>query len=126
MHLCSKIDVLTDSNKAILDEGIAYYRALSKVKNRAIPVMPRGFVRCDENIVFTGFKTKEKLYLSVYNMSNEKVTVEQDLTKYGVIDVKMAYPQKAENLIELKDGIFRCEMQSMTARAFEFELKEKD
>lgn len=122
IHLCSKIDVLTHNQKALLREGLAYYRSLAKVKIRAYPVFPKGFARCDDEIIFTGFKTDDRLYLSVYNMSGSDMVIEQDLSRYGVSDVKLTYPKKADNVYTLQNGKFKCEMKTITARAFEFRL----
>ena len=120
MHLCSRIDRLTEHQKALLAEGIAYYRQLGKIKAEWIPVMPTGFAKIDDSIVFTGGKTREKLYLSVYNLSNENKTAQVDLQKYGVKAVKLVYPKCADNGYGLKNGTFSVTIQGMTARAFEF------
>ncbi len=123
MHLCSKIDVLTKRQKALLKEGMEYYRSLAKIKKDAIPVMPDGFTRFDEETVFTGMRTKNKLYLSIYNISSEKCTIKKDLSKYGIENVFLTYPSQSNNEYSLKDGCFTLELNPMSARAFEFSLK---
>ena len=123
MHLCSKIDVLTKRQKALLKEGMQYYRSLAKIKKDVIPVMPNGFTQFDSETVFTGMKTKDKLYLSIYNLSTEKRTVKKDLSKYGIENVFLAYPSQSNNEYSLKDGCFTLELNPMSARAFEFSLK---
>lgn len=123
MHLCSRIDRLTEKQKQLMLEGIAYYRSLAAIKENAIPVMPNGFSRCDDEIVFTGLRTEDKLYLSVYNLSQREKTIEQDLSKYGVKAVELTYPKQAKNNYELQAGAFRLELQPHTARSFEFELR---
>ena len=125
MHLSSKIDVLSEKQNALLAEGLSYYRELARIKSSAIPVFPKGFAYYDDEIVFTGFKTKERLYLSVYNMSSKDICVEQDLAKYNPVDVKLVYPSAATNTYSLKNGMLSCEMKTMTARAFEFKLRKE-
>ena len=122
MHLCSRIDRLTEKQKSLLAEGIAYYRTLGKIKSEYVPVLPTGFAKMNDEIVFTGGKTQEKLYLSAYNLSNEPKTAQVDLTKYGVKDVTLIYPKCAENHYELKNGTFSVVLSGMTARAFEFTI----
>ena len=106
-----------------LKEGMQYYRSLAKIKKDVIPVMPNGFTQFDSETVFTGMKTKDKLYLSIYNLSTEKRTVKKDLSKYGIENVFLAYPSQSNNEYSLKDGCFTLQLKPMSARAFEFSLK---
>ncbi len=123
MHLCSRIDRLTEKQKSLLAEGVAYYRELAEIKEKAVPVIPNGFTLCGDEIVFTGLKTEEKLYLSVYNLSDESKNVEQGLSKYGVETVMLTYPKQANNAYDLQDGVFTCQLKPLTARSFEFTIK---
>ena len=84
MHLCSKIDALTERQKNLLKEGIEYYKSLAKIKPKAMAIMPCGFASIDDEIVFTGLKYAGKLYMSVYNLSDKEVEVVQDFSKYKV------------------------------------------
>ena len=123
MHLCSRIDRLTAEQKKLLAEGIGYYRELGKIKTEFVPVLPNGFARIDDAIVFTGGKTKEKLYISVYNLAKESKVAIVDLSKYGVKNASLVYPKSAMNAYSLENGVFSVTLDSMTARAFEFEIE---
>lgn len=123
MHLASKLEALNEGQKALLKEGIAYYRKLAEIKAKAIPVFPRGVTMFDDEVVFIGWKYEKKLYVSVYNMLTKEQTVEQDFSKYGAIRAKLVYPEQAKNLYSMKEGKFVCEMEPASARSFEFELE---
>ena len=83
--------------------------------------MPRGFASLDDEIVFTGLKHNGKLYVSVYNLSNQDLTITQDFSKYNVKDAQLAYPKSAINEYAFTNGIFTCMLKAKTARAFELE-----
>lgn len=121
MHLCSKIDVLTEKQKMLIKEGIKYYKSLAKIKTKATAIMPCGFASIDDEILFTGLKYEGKLYISVYNISDKEVEVVQDFSKYNVGTAELMYPKAATNEYTLKDGVFRCMLKAKTARAFEME-----
>ncbi len=124
MHLGSRIDRLNDEQKALVREGVAYYRSLAKVKTKAYPIMPKGFTTLGEEFVCTGLRTEEKIYLSIYNLSlKEDKTVELDLSKYGVQSGKLVYPRRATNAYRVENGKLICPLQAMTARSFEFDIK---
>lgn len=121
MHLCSRLDKLTERQKALEEEAIAYYRSLSSFKDKALPIFPKGFTRFDDEIVLTGLKHDGKVYMSVYNLSNEEREITQDMQKYGVTKAKLIYPKAADNAYGVKDGALRCTLKGMTARTFELE-----
>ncbi len=122
MHLSSRLQHLSAEHKALLQEGIAYYRSLCKVKQEGVPVCPNGITNLDDRVIVTGIKTEKKLYLSVYNLDNEAGVIKQDLRKYGVKNATLAYPAAAKNAYELKDGVLTVDMSAVSARAFEFDL----
>ncbi len=123
MHLSSKLQFLSDAHKALVQEGIDYYRSLCKVKQTAIPVMPKGLTNLDDKTVVTGIKTEEKLYLSVYNIAETGQTVTLDLNKYKAVNATLVYPKASQNAYSLQDGVLKVEMGKVSARAFEFDIK---
>lgn len=123
IHLATRLEYLSDVQKELLKEGLAYYRSLAVAKKTALPVMPRGFTSVSDEVVCTGMKTSEKLYLSWYHMSDGACEVVEDLRRYGAKSAKLVYPKNAANEYSIQDGIFRCKMQGESARAFEFEIE---
>ena len=124
MHLSSKMEGLTKVQQELLDEGIAYYRSIAKDKSRAIPVFPKGLLAFDDESPVLGIKTADKLYLSVYNLSANEQEIELDLSKYNLSSCTLAYPKQATNTYAFENGVFKCELQGKSARAFEFLLLE--
>lgn len=123
MHLCSKIDALSDNQKSLVKEGIAYYRSLGQIKKRAYPVFLNGVTRFDDEIVFAALRCDKKLYVSVYNLTNETKNVKQDISKYKARRVQLVYPKNADNEYEILDDTFVCCMKPISARSFEFDLE---
>ena len=119
MHSCSKLEALTDSQKELFKEGIQYYRDLSEVKKQAVAILPRGFASLYDKVVITGLKHNKKLYISVYNLSDTELEIEQDFRKYEVKEAILSYPKHAKNVYCLKDGILKCTLSAKSARVFE-------
>ncbi len=122
MHLSSRLEFLNDAQKKLLKEGIAYYRSLAKVKNSLVPIFPHGITLSDAETFTVALRSESKIYMSVYNVSSETRAIKENLKKYGVKDVKLVYPSKADNEYSLSDGEFSCILKSNTARSFEFTL----
>ena len=122
MHLAGRLNLVKEEYRELIREGAEYYKKLAGVKDSAIPVMPNGFTGYGEETVCLGFIAKGKLYLALYNLKNEKRTVTQDLSKYGVKSIELAYPRGAKNKFSLVQGSIVCEMEPNSARAFELIL----
>ena len=120
MHLSTKMDCLTEQQKTLLDEGIAYYKQLAAVKTKALPVFPKGLLAFDDETPVFGLKADGKLYLAVYNVSTKVREITLDLRKYNVKSCTLAYPKAAKTAYGLDGNVFKCELQGKTARAFEF------
>ncbi len=125
MHLSSRLDKISDRQRELVLEGNEYYRSLAEVKKKAVPVYPSGFTMLDDQVVYVAMKTDEKLYLSVYNLSDKTVEVTKNLSRYKVNHANIAYPRSVNVKYNLWKGVFVCEMPPMSARAFEFTLKTK-
>ena len=122
MHLSSKLDLVPNELKELIREGTRYYKQLAQIKDKAIPVMPRGFTSYDDKTVLTGLKTDDKLYLAVYNLDENAATVTQDLNRYRVKSAKITFPSFAENDYSLVGGVLNIKMDGKTARVLEFDI----
>lgn len=123
MHLASKLECLTERQKSLLDEGIAYYRQLAALKERGVPALPKGLLAFDDDTPVYGMKADGKLYLAVYNLSTETKEITLDVSKYKAESCVLAYPKAADNAYGLCENVFKCELQGKTARAFEFVIQ---
>ncbi len=119
MHLGSKLEYLNESQEKLLKEGIEYYRKLSAIKKKAVPIMPNGFPLFGEDIVYVAMRHEKKIYLSVYNLSDRDITIAKDFSAYKVAKAKLAYPMNAMNDYNIWNGVFQCKLKAGTARAFE-------
>lgn len=91
MHLASHIGLLSEEKFALVREGVAYYKTLSKVKREALPVFPLGFTSFGEKHVAAGFEAQGKLYLAVWNPGGKKEL--RIPLGTPVAKVRVAYPQ---------------------------------
>lgn len=96
IHLASYINKLPNKQLDLIKEGIEYYKAIRKDKNKSLPIFPKGTALFGDKEVVGGIEYKDKYVLGVWNTSNKCKTVKVDLTKYNVSDVKVAYPSKLD------------------------------
>ena len=81
--------------RALVYEGIEYYKRTRDMKKIGVPVMPFGFSGFADKVLASGFRAGNKLYLAVWNKGGvQKVTVPMDCC---VLHVRQAYP--AEKMI---------------------------
>ena len=123
MHLAGRLNNLNEQQAALLKEGVNYYRSLIKIKSEAIPVMPDGFVPYGAKEICFGLSTEEKLYLFIYNLSDNVKTIRRDLSKYGAVSATVVFPGYAKNAISFDKGILKTEMLAKSARVIELSKK---
>ena len=68
MHLASHLELLNENNLQLVKEGVDYYNSLIEAKKSATPYFPLGFAKFRDSIVASGFETKNKIYLAVWNL----------------------------------------------------------
>ena len=123
MHLAGRLNNLNEQQATLLKEGVNYYRSLIKIKSVAIPVMPDGFVPYGAKEICFGLTTEEKLYLFIYNLSDNAKTIRRDLSEYGAVSATVAFPGYAKNAISFDKGILKIEMLAKSARVIELSKK---
>ena len=92
MHLASHLELLNEKKQAFVKEGVEYYKKLSKAKKHGIPYFPLGFTDFSKTVVASGFRTEEKLYLAVWNLSSSLKDIKLKLN-YKIKNIKVAYPR---------------------------------
>lgn len=92
IHLASFINKLPESQKELIREGINYYRSISEMKKRSVPVYPKGTAKFFDEEVIGGIMDDKTLVLGVWNTSGKPRSIIVNLSKYGVFDVKIGYP----------------------------------
>ena len=103
MHLASHLELLSERQLEIVKEGISYYNSLSEIKKYALPYFPNGFTQFGAPFVVAGFKTREKIYLAVYALTQKKATVK---IKTTVDKIRVAYPMgKKIKMICTEEGL---------------------
>ncbi len=117
IHLASHIELLSDEKFALVKEGIEYYKSLVEAKREALPIFPLGFTNFEQKCVAAGFKSKDKLYLAVWNLGGERRV---EIPVAGYLKAKCSYPCSNKLNFDLKNDLliidFSCDYQ---ARFFE-------
>ncbi len=118
MHLASHIDLMNDEQKALVNEGVAYYNKFAESKKKALPVFPLGFANEGQEVVSSGLKIGDTLYLAVWNLGDAakaEIPVDAEYTK-----AVCSYPLSNQLPYELKNGRLTVEFtDKCQARFFE-------
>ena len=107
MHLASHLDYLNEHQIALIREGVDYYNTLSEIKKTALPYFPLQFTSWGEKLVCAGLKKENKLYLAVWNLTEEN----NAFIPLGetILDAKIAYPTKMTGKLSVSgEGLSVC------------------
>lgn len=116
MHLASHLELLSESQLALVKEGVEYYNSLTEAKKKSLPYFPNGFTDFDAEHIVAGFKTDEKIYLAVWCL-NGLTTVRADLKKTAK-SVRIAYPKNSTATAECKDGALTVRFKDIGQAVF--------
>ncbi len=94
MHLASNLSLLSDSQYALLQEGIGVYKQLNEVRERGIPFLPKRLFQRGDSVVYSGLRYGETLYLCVWNLES-KESVELDLD-VEIKSAEIVYPSNRQ------------------------------
>lgn len=118
LHLASHLDLMNGEQKALVKEGVDYYKKLARSKNGALPCFPLGFSREGQEIVSAGLKMGDTLYLALWNLG-DPATAELPLDA-AYSNAVCSYPRSNELPFTLKDGTLKVEFsKKYQARFFE-------
>jgi len=99
MHLASHVELLSADKQALIREGITYFNRLSAVKGEALPYLPFGFTDFTKQAVACGLLHGGTLYLAVWNLGGDAVTVPLERT---VRAASVAYPSGADTKLTVE------------------------
>lgn len=123
MHLASDITRLTNAQKELVKEGIKYYNSLTQDKKKALPYMPLGFTDFSQKLVASGLKTDKKIYLAVWNLSDENRTVNIPVRE-RVKNITVGYPKNLPTDYSFENNSLTVRFSApYSARFFEMETK---
>lgn len=94
---------------------------LSAVKHTALPCFPNGFTQFEAHCVASGFTSGDKLYLAVWNLSEDNLTRTIQVGKQ-YSSVTCTYPKDNKLSFELFDGTLTVHFTQKNQARF-FELK---
>lgn len=96
MYLSGRIDQMDDFNFSLMKEGADLFKKRQNFISNSYPIYPKGMIRMSNRTDYAfGLINDEKteIQLAVWNLSDEKRTVEVDLKKYGLSSCEMIYPR---------------------------------
>ncbi len=122
MHLASHLELLNDAKKALVKEGVDYFNKLSEVKKKALPFMPNGFCNFGDELVVSGLKDHETIYLAVWNLGE---IGEKCIDMGGLIEsARVGYPQNNTLQYSVDGSHLKVSFtEEYQARFFEIQLK---
>ena len=122
IHLSSHVELLFEENREYIHEGIRYYRKLTEIKKRALPIFPLGFTDFKKDNVAAGLKDGKTLYLALWHLKGDN---EVDVPLNGLISsAVIAYPENADTEYGYGDNVLSVRFSDKEqARIFEIELK---
>jgi alpha-galactosidase len=122
IHLASDIAKLTPPEKALLKEGMDYYKKTRSFKRNALPIYPKGISHFFAPEVVGGLQDEKRIMLAVWNTSDKARTIRVSLKKYGIRSLRLAYPSslKTDYSFDPRTGILEVRFpEAYTARLFD-------
>ena len=122
LHLASHIELLDDSKKDLIKEGIDYYKRITEDKKIGIPYFPLGFTDFSKEEVAAGFIANNKLFLAVWNLKRKENSIKLKLD-FEIKYVRVGYPQKLFTEFSFEGNVFTVNFdQGLQARFFEIDF----
>lgn len=129
IHQSGHIPELSDSRRALVKEGLDYYREIRQDIKKALPFWPMGLAGNTDKLLAAGLKTEKKAYLSVWRRGGDSSRMEISLAQIWKGEkpekVTLSYPKEsmAEHLDYCYDktsGVLSISWkQPVMARVFE-------
>lgn len=117
MHLASHIELLSNAQFSLVQEGIRYYNKLTTIKKTALPYLPFGFTKFGASYTACGLKADNKLYLAVWNLDDKRdvcIPISE-----GIRAVTVGYPQTLKTDFTFTANALTVRFDGYTARFFE-------
>lgn len=98
IHQSGHIPQLSEERRAMVKEGINYYKAIRKDIKNAVPVWPLGLADSLDNWLAVALRAEDKSYLAVWRRGGEdscRIPLGKLVSKGAQASVKLAYPKEA-------------------------------
>ena len=109
MHLASHIELLSESQRSLVKEGVDYYNSITEAKKIALPYLPNGFCSFGDESVASGFETEDKIYLAVWALNTDTVKIN---TATEAEKIRIAYPLSSNAAVECSKDYLTVKFQS--------------
>jgi alpha-galactosidase len=96
IHQSGHLVYLSDERKALVKEGLDYYKTIREDIKNALPFWPLGLSKFSDTWVSLGLKTENKVYLALWrrNSENDTCLIPIEHFKGKDVSVKCAYPEE--------------------------------
>ena len=123
MHLASHLELLTKEQFSLVQEGVEYYNTLTADKKKAMPYFPLDFTKFGDDLVVSGLKTQDKIYLAVWNLADMAKEINIPFGEQKVVSAQVAYPKKCSTQYRVSEnGLTVSFERGKSARFFEIQL----
>lgn len=93
IHQSGRLDRLSDERKALVKEGLDYYKTIRMHIKAGVPFWPLGLSRFDDEWTVLGLRNGNKIYLALWRRNGSRNSIIIPLCTQGKqAEVKCAYP----------------------------------
>lgn len=133
IHQSGHLAELSEARRALVKEGIDFYKSIRQEIKVAVPCWPLGLAENTDKWLCSALKTEKKAYLAVWRRGGEdsiEIPLDSVFGKEAVLSVKLAYPAETlqENLeftyLSQEKKLKICFKKPIMARMFEIEKVE--
>ena len=123
LYLASFLQLLSPAKLELVQEGIAFYRAMAADKRVSVPYLPLGYATFGAPLAVSGLRGPKRVYLAVWNLRGSgEVTI--PLADLPVSEVRLGYPRGAAADFVFQEGALRVRsLPEESARVFVAELR---
>lgn len=99
IHQSGHLPELTPERRALVHEGLAYYKTIRTDLKRALPIWPLGLGRMCDGWHALGLETSERLHLAVWRTHSTQAEQTLHLAKYTgrKMDIRCGYPSDVDS-----------------------------
>ncbi|MHB9035539.1 MAG: glycoside hydrolase family 36 protein [Armatimonadota bacterium] len=130
IHMSGHISQISPENKALITEGIAYYKRIRNDIRHAMPFWPLDLPVMEDGWIALGLQHDTSIHLAVWRADSDEDMCMLPIEKLqgNSVDVSLGYPRTAECSWQWNDdaGILTVQLpKQYSARVFKLECKEQ-
>lgn len=124
-YISGQVWGLSEANLALMKEGIDLYKEIRSDVRQGVPYFPLGLPKLHDPTLAYGNKVKDTLYLSVFGITTDTVTVPLN-PNWEISSVQVIYPNTVDCTVSQKGNELTVTLpQSKSARLLKLKITER-